>query len=240
MPLLKRSLLILASLIAVFACFVTWFVLASDYGDHVYIGEYHLFNRLERSRLVLRPNHTFFQELIRDSSKQTAEGTWRSSGLGGIAFSKELLVVSGQDLAGDGTAYGDIKKAFGIIPMSIELGRYHILRYRRQDPSPSSPVAGTYVSDEEGSPSTLKMKADQTFEQSVVYDNRTARAKGTWSVNKDGDVVFSKDFLTSFARQLSGDESASVWNPQGSNLQIQISARSPLGAPVFRKSLYGW
>jgi hypothetical protein len=59
-------------------------------------------------------------------------------GEGGLAFSKEFLVVSGQEPAADGTPYGEMHKDFGLF-VSITLKQYHVLWYGRVDPSPEQP-----------------------------------------------------------------------------------------------------
>ncbi len=41
-----------------------------------------------------------------------AQGTWRRVGEGGIAFSREFLKLSGQEIADDGEAYGNVEKSF--------------------------------------------------------------------------------------------------------------------------------
>jgi hypothetical protein len=235
---LKRALLLVAGLFVGYLCFVIWFVFASDYSDRVVVGEYHVNKRLEQSMLILRPNHTFAQEITRNGRTQRAQGTWRLFGQAGIAFSKDFLGVSGQDFSSDGTAYGAVRKAFGIGPTYIALSQYHVLWYGRRDASTSSPIAGIYVGDDEHSPSTLTMKADHTFEQTVTRDGNAMHAKGAWALNKDGDIAFSKEFLDFSGRPIAFERSASAWNPKGSNLQIVVSVKSPAGAPIFRKSLF--
>jgi hypothetical protein len=36
------------------------------------------------------------------------------------------------------------------------------------------------------------------------------------------------------------DETASAWNPKGSNLQVEIAVNSKSGPPTFRKSQFLW
>src|SRR5208337_2932755 len=167
-----------------------WYIIASDYSDAAASGTYHLAQGGETSTLVLKSDHTFQQELRHFGKEQRAVGTWRRVGEGGIAFSKEFLVVSGQEPGADGTPYGEIHKDFGIF-VSLTLTQYHVLWYGRVDPSPDSPVSGTYVGDEEGVAAKLILKPDHTFEQSVTSLGVTRQAKGSWSFSEEGNIVFS-------------------------------------------------
>jgi hypothetical protein len=66
----------------------------------------------------------------------------------------------------------------------------------------------------------------------------TKQANGSWSVGRNGDIIFSKDFLKASGEALRSDETASAWNPKGSNLQIQIAMTSRSGVPTFRKKQF--
>jgi hypothetical protein len=222
-----------------FLCFVIWYVIAADYSDKVASGSYHLSQNDETSTLILKSDHSFQQELSKHGRVERATGTWRRIGEGGIAFSKEFLTVSGQEPGADGTAYGEIHKRFGFL-VSITLAQYHVLWYRRVDPSPSNSVPGTYTGDEEGIAATLVLDPNHTFEQSVSKLGVTKHAKGTWNLTENGDIVFSKDFLKTSGEALRNDETASAWNPKGSILQIQIAVNSKSGVPAFRKSEFLW
>jgi hypothetical protein len=218
---------------------VIWYVIAADYSDRVASGTYHLSQNGETSTLILNSNHGFQQELSKHGRVERATGTWRRIGEGGIAFSKEFLTLSGQEPGADGTAYGEIHKRFGFL-VSLILAQYHVLWYVRVDSSPGNSVPGTYTGDAEGVTATLVLYPKHTFEQSVSKLGITRQAKGTWSSTKNGDVVFSKDFLKASGEALRDDETASAWNPKGSNLQIQIAVNSKSGAPTFRKSQSLW
>ena len=163
-----------------------------------------------------------------------ATGTWHRIGEGGIEFSKEFLVVSGQEPGADGSAYADMHKDFGLF-VSLSLRQYHMLWYGRVDPSPSNTVSGTYAGDEPGVSATLTLKPDHTFEQAIHTPSITNQAKGTWSVGQNGDIIFSKGFLKASGEALSSNETASAWDPKGSNLQIQIAMTPGSGVPTFRK-----
>jgi hypothetical protein len=217
---------------------VGWFAVASDYGDSVAVGTYHLRQGGESSNLILKADHTFQQDVTHDGATQRCEGKWRRIGEGGLAFSKQFLPVVGQELGADGTPYGQIEKTFGLFP-SITLAQYHVLWYGRTDPSPTSLIAGTYAGDEEGVPATLVMKNDDTFDQEVTHAGLARHAHGTWSVRENGDILFSRDFLKTSGESLTGDEIASAWDPKGSNLQIQVAANPSLAQPVFRKRMLG-
>ncbi|MGA1989140.1 MAG: hypothetical protein ABSG72_22910 [Candidatus Sulfotelmatobacter sp.] len=212
-----------------------WYIIASDYSDAVASGTYHLTQGGETSTLVLKSDHTFQQELRRSGHERRAAGTWRRLGEGGLAFSKEFLVVSGQEPAADGTPYGEMHKDFGLF-VSITLKQYHVLWYGRVDPSPDSPVSGTYAGDEQGVTASLILKPDHTFEQSVAGLGVTRQAKGSWAVSTDGNIVFSKEFLKASGEPLAEDETASAWDPKGGPLQINIAITSKLGVPTFRKT----
>lgn len=136
-------------------CFGVWFYFASDFSDQVVAGTYHLAQNGETSTLVLRTDHSFQQNLLHAGVQRNAQGTWRLSGEGHIAFSKEFLVLSGQELGADGTPYGEIHKQLRFL-VSLSLSTYDVEWYGRADSAPSSQIAGTdriagtYRGDEEG------------------------------------------------------------------------------------------
>lgn len=221
------------------ALFVLWYTVASDYGDGVTSGTYHLSQNGETSTLVLKPDHTFRQELSRSGELRRAEGSWRRIGEGGVVFSKEFLAVSGQELDPDGTAIADLKKKFGFL-VSLEMGQYYVWWYERVDPSPSNTAYGTYSSDEEGVQATLILKRDHTFEQTVSRVPDVKQANGTWTTTQNGDIVFSSGLLKTSGEPLSQNETASAIDPRGSALQIEIAATSKSGVPAFRKEQFPW
>jgi hypothetical protein len=212
--------------------FVFWYVVASDYGDSVVSGTYYFSRGDEKSTLTLNPDHSFKQELNRQGKTEVSEGSWRRSGMGGIDFSKEFLRITGQELHPDGTSFGEIHKTLGFL-VSINLRQYWVVWYGRVDPSNGDTVNGKYAGDEPGMPTTLVLKADHTFEQTITNHGVEKHAAGSWSLNQNGDIVFSEAFLKTSGESLREDETASAWNPKGSNLQIQIESR--YDAPIFRK-----
>lgn len=229
----------LGAVVVVIAFALAWFVIASDYGDGVTSGTYHLAQNGETSILILNPNHTFQQELNRLGKVQHASGNWHRSGEAGVSFSKEFLEISGQEFGADGVAYGHIEKKLGLL-VSLRLSQYHVLWYGRTDPSPTSTIVGTYAGDEEGVRSTLVLKQDHTFEQTISRLADVKHAEGKWITRENGDIVFSREFLKTSGEALRDHETASAWDPRGSNLQIQIEMASPSGAPTFRKKQFPW
>ena len=150
------------------ASFVLWYMIAADYGDGVASGTYHFAQDGQTATLVLKPDHRFQEELREHGETKQATGTWRRIGEGGIAFSKEFLLVTGQETGADGTAYADIHKDLGIF-VSLVLRQYHVLWFGRVDDSAANTISGTYAGDEPGVSATLILKPDQTFEQSTPH-----------------------------------------------------------------------
>src|SRR5450432_2937366 len=144
---MKRLWILSGCLFVLVVSFVLWYIVASDYGDGVASGTYLFAQDGETSILVLNPDHSFQQELTEHGEVKRATGTWRRIGEGGIAFSSEFLIVSGQEPGADGTAYADIHKHVGLF-VSLILRQYHVLWYGRVDPSPTNTVSGTYAGDE--------------------------------------------------------------------------------------------
>jgi hypothetical protein len=220
-------------------CFALWFAVASDYSDGVASGTYHLAQNGETSALVIRPDHSFQQELNRSGNIQHAEGTWRHvSSFGGLAFSREFLVVRGQELGADGSAYGDLNKLFGIFPRSITLKTYDIEWYGKVASVAGETVSGAYAGDEKGVPATLTLKPDHTFEQTVTHSAIAKHAQGTWNLSPTGDIVFSKSFIKSTGESVGEDETVSTVGGFGADIQIEIAVIPKLGVPTFRKRLF--
>jgi hypothetical protein len=217
--------------------FVLWYTVASDYGDGVTSGTYHLTQNGETSTLILKPDHTFQQELNKLGNVKRAAGTWRRFGEGAIAFSKEFLTVSGQELGQDGTPYGEIHKRFGLL-VSLTLNQYHIEDYRMVDPSSKNTLFGTYAVDEEGVPATLILREDHTFQQAVSHLGVGKHAEGTWSLSKSGDLVFSRAFLKTSGEMLQEDETASADLRFKGGLSVEVAMTSRSGVPTFRKKQF--
>jgi hypothetical protein len=214
---------------------VAWHIVASDYGDSVASGSYHFTQDDQTSTLVLKPDHSFQQELMNRGEAKRATGTWHRIGEGGIEFSKEFLPVSGQEPGPEGSVYADMHKPLGLF-VSLALRQYHIVWYGKVDHSPSTSVSGTYAGDEPGVSATLILRPDHTFEQAVHTVSITNHTFGTWSTGKNGDIIFSKDFIKTSGETLQNNETASAMDPKGSNLQVEIAMTSRSGVPTFRKN----
>jgi hypothetical protein len=215
-------------------CLFLWAVVAMDYGDSVASGTYTFTHGEETSTLVLETNHTFRQTRRIGNVQEQAAGTWRRVGQGGISFSKEFLVVTGDEPEPDGTTFCDMHKFLGIFP-SLRLRQYHVLWYGKESAGDS--LVGIYKGDEPNVTATLALGADHSFTQEVVQNNVNKRAVGTWKQDSNGTVLFSKQFLKTSGEALSPYEKASSMDPRGSNLQIEISQSEHFAEPVFRKHL---
>jgi hypothetical protein len=79
------------------ALFFFWYSVAADYGYRALSGTYTFSSNEERSTLILKSDHSFQQELSVHGKLESATGTWRRIGESGVAFSKEFLIVSGQE-----------------------------------------------------------------------------------------------------------------------------------------------
>lgn len=224
-------------LVILVVCFSLWLVVAMDYEDHVAVGKYSYKGSGESSTLVLNPDHTFQQSLRSGSDEQHSEGTWRRSGEGGISFSKEFLVVAGDEPRPDETTFGDMEKILGLF-VRIRLRQYNVLWYGKT--SPDKQLCGTYKGDEPGVSTILVLNMDQSFTQEIVRNGITRRATGKWSQDPSGTVRFSSAFLKTSGEPLRNDETASSIDPQGSNLQIEISMAKHVPVPTFYKRLSWW
>ena len=232
---MKKFALISGGFLIAMACLVFWCAAAMNYGDNVAAGTYQFERGQDSSTLVLNLNHTFQQTRRLGRDEEHAEGTWRGVGEGGISFSKEFLLVPGDEPEPDGTTFSDLHKAFGLFP-SLRLRQYHVLWYGKD--GTGSSLAGTYTGDEPGVTATLILNADHSFTQTIAHGASANRAMGTWNQDSNGTVRFSSAFLKTSGEPLQSDELASSMDPQGSNLQIEISKAEHTTEPVFRKSMF--
>lgn len=230
----------LVALAFIWLSFVLWFAAASDFSDSVFCGTYKLDQDNEKSTLTLKADHTYHQELSSSGGTRTASGTWRKSGEGGVAFSREFIVLTAQELDADGTSYGEIHKTLGLFASSLVLTDYDVEWYGKGINSEDQSLYGTYAGDEEGVPATLTIRADQTFEQSVSHDGIAKHTQGNWWFNPSGDVVFSRAFIKTTGESLRDNETAATWGTKGVSLQIEVNAHSKSGKPVLRKKLLPW
>jgi hypothetical protein len=102
-----------------FITFTFWYVEAGNFSDSKMSGTYILQRGGEMSTLILGLDHNFHQELNRSGTVSRAEGSWRVSGEGHIAFSKEFLKVSGEEMSPAGQAYGQIENWFGLVSITL-------------------------------------------------------------------------------------------------------------------------
>lgn len=234
---MRKSVQVSSGLLLSFACFVMWTTVAMNYDDSVAVGKYSFEGGGESSTLVLSPDHTFQQAVRLGDVDQHAEGTWRREGEGGISFSKEFLVIPGDEAEPDGTTFSDMHKTLGLF-VSLRIRQYHVLWYGKKGSDGS--ILGEYQGDEPGVPATLVLNGDHSFDQTVTLDGVAKRATGTWSQNSDGTVIFSEAFLKTSGEPLKTDEIASSMDPKGSNLQILVSKAEHSAEPVFQKRFRFW
>jgi len=96
-----------------------WYWEGENFSDGAVCGTYTLRQNGEVVTLVLTPDHRFQQELDGPGAVRRAEGSWRVSGEGHIAFSSEFLKVSGEEMSPAGQAYGQIENWFGIVSITL-------------------------------------------------------------------------------------------------------------------------
>ena len=154
---MRKPIWMMSVVFLLVACIFAWAVAAMDYGDRIAAGTYSFEANGESSTLVLSLNHTFRQTRRLGGNEQRSQGTWRRVGEGGISFSKEFLVVPGDEPEPDGTTFSDMHKAFGVFT-SLRLRQYHILWYGKKDSDKS--MLGRYTGDEPGVSSTLILNED--------------------------------------------------------------------------------
>ena len=106
-------------LLLVCLTFTFWYVEAGNFSDSKTSGTYILQQGGEMSTLILGLDHSFQQQLDRLGTVIRAEGSWRVSGEGHIAFSKEFLKVSGEEMSPAGQGYGQIENWFGLVSITL-------------------------------------------------------------------------------------------------------------------------
>jgi hypothetical protein len=202
-----------------------WGIAAFNYGDEVAVGTYYFAQASVACELVLKPDHTFVQELTYGGSAARAQGTWRRVGEGGISFSNAFLEIPGTMIEPDGTTVADMHKALGLF-VTLHMRRYHVLWYGRAAPPSGTSPAGIYNGDEEGVKATLTLHPDHSFEQEIIRPGVSAIARGTWTTAQNGGITFSKAFLKTSGKPLEEAESATADDFSGSNLQIVVANTS--------------
>ena len=113
----RKSIGVVVLLVCV--AFAFWYVEAGNFSDGKMSGTYILQQGGEMSTLILGLDHSFHQQLNRSGAVSRAEGSWRISGEGHIAFSKEFLKVSGQEMSPAGQGYGQIENWFGLVSINL-------------------------------------------------------------------------------------------------------------------------
>jgi hypothetical protein len=234
---MKKLVHVLCGVVVSISCLVLWLCLAMDYGDAVAAGTYRFKRVAESSTLVLNLDHTFRQTRTVGSIETHSDGTWRREGEGGVSFSKEFLVISGDEPEPDGTTFSEMHKFLGLFPY-LCLRQYHVLWYGKG--GSDNLLTGTYSGDEPGVAAALILSSDHSFSQTVAHGAIANHAEGTWSQDSDGTVRFSRAFLKSSGEPLGANEIASSTDPRGSNLQIEVSLTPNIPEPVFRKRLVNW
>jgi hypothetical protein len=100
--------------------FVFWYWEGENFSDGAVSGTYMIRSHSDVMVLVLTPDHTFRQQLKNAGTVSRATGTWIVSGEGHIAFSKEFLVLPGEEVSPAGQAYGQIQNWFGFVSIMLE------------------------------------------------------------------------------------------------------------------------
>jgi len=234
-----KSLRWTGGVLLLLVCCGWWLVVAMDYGESAAVGKYRFTGNGAISTLVLKPDHTFQQDLQIGSNKQHSEGTWHRVGEGGISFSKDFIAVSGDEPSADGSTFCDMHKTLGLF-LSLQLRQYYVYWYSKTKPGSEDSVLGTYSGDEESAPAELVVKADHSFEQTVTLDGVVRHASGTWSQAIDGTIRFSNAFLKTSGEPLKTEETASTIGSAGPELQIDVDISAQIAQPIFRKQLIPW
>jgi hypothetical protein len=153
-----KSIRLIGGILLLLLCCGAWLVVATDYGESVAVGKYRFTGNGERSTLVLKSDNTFQQDLQIGSINQHSQGTWHRVGEGGISFSKDFLVVSGDEPSADGTTFCDMHKTLGLF-LSLQLRQYYVYWYSKTKAGTDNSVLGTYTGDEEDAPAELVLRA---------------------------------------------------------------------------------
>ncbi|HZQ44449.1 MAG TPA: hypothetical protein VFA99_14435 [Acidobacteriaceae bacterium] len=106
----KARIASLSFFVALFAFWGWWYV-ASNYDYSALAGTYAFRGDGVTSKLVLKSDQTFHQQVTIDGRTSTADGTWHRSGEAGVNFSIEFLRVPGAKTFVEefGKRYGSIE-----------------------------------------------------------------------------------------------------------------------------------
>jgi hypothetical protein len=126
---MKRTLYGVGGTFAIIALFCVWFAIASNYDYDALAGTYNFKNSDCSSTLVLKADRTFSQQLTEDGKTNSASGTWRRIGEGGVNFSLGFLRIPGakqyreefpdhlEGTVEDDEYYGHFEKILTLYPM---------------------------------------------------------------------------------------------------------------------------
>ena len=103
--------------------FLGWYLVATDYDYPMVAGSYAFHGSTESSTLLLKKDHSFVQERVRNGKMDKAKGEWYRYGEGGIGFTAGFLEVGGVFPASDGHTHGEVLKTFLNLIPSIVLGQ---------------------------------------------------------------------------------------------------------------------
>ncbi len=98
---------------------VFWYWEGENFSAGAVSGTYALQLRGGKVTLVLRPDHSFQQELDIAGTVRHGEGRWSVFGEGHIEFSGEFLKVSGAEVGPGGRTYGQIENWFGLVSITL-------------------------------------------------------------------------------------------------------------------------
>jgi len=112
----KKLTSAIAAVLLLTALFVCWYVIAANYYYGALAGTYVLNRDAERCTLDLRSDRTFTEKLICEGRFQEVQGTWHRYGESHVSFSREFLMMSGEEVNADGEAHGEFSKTLGLRP----------------------------------------------------------------------------------------------------------------------------
>jgi hypothetical protein len=125
---MNRSARSAGIVVLVIALVIGWYCIAANYDYGALAGTYTFSGDSETSKLILKSDRTFQQELRHDGKLETATGTWHRIGEGGVDFSIGFLRIPGakpyreefpdhlDGTSADDQYYGHVEKVMGIYP----------------------------------------------------------------------------------------------------------------------------
>jgi hypothetical protein len=91
-----------------------WYCIAANYDYSAVSGTYYYQGDGVTSTLVLKEDRSFQQELTQNGKIEHAHGSWRRIAEAGVAFSKDFLIVPGQEIRPTGERDGYFDKSWGL------------------------------------------------------------------------------------------------------------------------------